>query len=49
VNRGGTDRVRIKIWDKAGMGTVAYDNQVDRTDDTEATTVIAAGHIVIHN
>lgn len=45
---GGTDKFRIKIWDK-GTGSVVYDNQVGATDDAAATTVIAGGDIVIHN
>lgn len=46
---GGTDKFRIKIWDKHGMGSAIYDNQMDGTDDAAATTVIAGGDILIHN
>jgi hypothetical protein len=45
---GGTDKFRIKIWDK-GTGSVVYDNQMGGTDDAAATTVIAGGDILIHN
>jgi len=44
---GGTDRFRIKIWDK-GTGGVIYDNQTGTADDAAATTVIEGGNIVIH-
>jgi hypothetical protein len=44
---GGTDKFRIKIWDK-GTGSVIYDNQMGGTDDAAATTVIANGDIMIH-
>ncbi|MBI4478469.1 MAG: hypothetical protein HY651_00420 [Acidobacteria bacterium] len=46
---GGTDKFRIKIWDKA-TDTVVYDN-VGGSDDIDAANpqVIAGGSIVIHN
>ncbi|HWI63779.1 MAG TPA: PKD domain-containing protein [Symbiobacteriaceae bacterium] len=44
---GGSDKFRIKIWDKAS-GTVIYDNQMGGSDDAEPTTVLAGGSIVIH-
>jgi PKD repeat protein len=44
---GGTDKFRIKIWDKA-TETVVYDNQPGATDDAAVTTVIKGGSIVIH-
>lgn len=44
---GGTDKFRIKIWDKV-TGAVIYDNQTGASDDAAATTVIAAGSIAIH-
>ena len=47
---GGVDRFRIKIWNDSG---VAYDNQRDFSgssapDDSNASTAIDAGSIVIH-
>ncbi len=44
---GGTDKFRIKIWDRT-TGTIVYDNQMDAADDAEPTTVIGGGSIVIH-
>lgn len=44
---GGTDKFRIKIWDK-GTGGVIYDNQTGTADDAAATTMIEGGNIVIH-
>lgn len=44
---GGTDKFRIKIWDKV-TGGVIYDNQTGAADDAAATTAIAAGSIAIH-
>ena len=43
----GTDRFRIKIWDKS-TGQVIYDNQPGSDDNSDATTSIAGGSIVIH-
>ena len=45
---GGSDKFRIKIWDKNG-GEVIYDNLMGGSDDAEPTTVIGSGSIVIHN
>ena len=44
---GGTDKFRIKIWDKAS-GSVVYDNQLGAADTSDPTTVIG-GSIVIHS
>ena len=44
---GGTDKFRIKIWDK-GTGVVVYDNQIGTSDDAAPTTVLGGGSIVIH-
>jgi hypothetical protein len=44
---GGTDRVRVKIWDST-TGTIVYDNQLGAADDAAATTAITGGSIVIH-
>jgi alpha-tubulin suppressor-like RCC1 family protein len=45
---GGTDKFRIKIWDKS-TGNVIYDNQSGATEDAAATTAIASGDILIYN
>jgi hypothetical protein len=47
---GGTDKFRIKIWWDSPDGTenVVYDNQLGVPDDTDPTTVIQGGSIVIH-
>lgn len=44
---GGTDKFRIKIWDKA-TSTIVYDNMLGAADTANPTTVIAGGSIVIH-
>jgi PKD repeat protein len=44
---GGTDKFRIKIWDKA-TGDVIYDNQIGDGDDANLTTLLGGGSIVIH-
>ena len=44
---GGTDKFRIKIWEKATEALV-YDNQLNAPDTDEPTTVISGGSIVIH-
>ncbi len=46
---GGTDKFRIKIWDKNNAGAVVYDNQLGAADDATPTTVIQGGSIVIHS
>ena len=43
----GKDRVRIKIWNR-NTGQVVYDNQFGDSDDSNASTVIGGGSIVIH-
>lgn len=43
---GGTDKFRIKIWE-AGDETVVYDNEVGTADDSNPTTIIRGGSIVI--
>ena len=43
---GGTDRFRIKIWEKAS-GLVVYDNQMDAPDAADPTTALASGSIII--
>jgi hypothetical protein len=44
---GGTDRFRIKLWDIA-TGAVIYDNQVGAAEDSDASTNLGGGSIVIH-
>ena len=44
---GGTDKFRMKIWNKT-TGQPVYDNMLGASDDAVATTVIGAGSIVIH-
>jgi PKD repeat protein len=47
IGGGGSDKFRIKIWDKTS-GAVVYDNQRGATDDAEPSTIIQGGNIVIH-
>jgi hypothetical protein len=42
------DGFRIKIWDKDNGDVVVYDNQMDDAEDSDATTNIRGGSIVIH-
>ena len=44
---GGTDKFRIKIWDKVSGGVI-YDNQAGAGDNANLTTVIGGGSIIIH-
>ena len=44
---GGVDRFRIKIWDLAS-GDVVYDNQMGSSENSEASTALGGGSIVIH-
>lgn len=43
----GGDGIRMKIWDKA-TGNLVYDNQIGTSDNTNPTTAIGGGSIVIH-
>ena len=45
---GGTDKFRIKIWDK-GTSAVVYDNQNGTSDDGNDATALGGGSIVIHS
>jgi hypothetical protein len=45
---GGTDRIRLKVWNKA-TNAIIYDNQIGASDSTDPTTVIGGGSIVIHS
>ena len=47
-NGGGVDKFRIKIWDKISGGVV-YDNQSGASEDSDATTALGGGSIVIHS
>jgi PKD repeat protein len=44
------DRFRIRIWeeDEFGNETIVYDNQPGEAEDSDASTEIAGGSIVIH-
>jgi PKD repeat protein len=44
---GGADRFRIKIWNKA-TGAVVYDNQLGAADDSNPTTALGGGSIIVH-
>jgi hypothetical protein len=44
---GGTDKFRIKIWDKTN-NIIIYDNQLGDGEDANATTALGGGSIVIH-
>jgi hypothetical protein len=44
---GAADRFRIKVWEKS-TGIVVYDNQRGAADDSDATTALGGGSIVIH-
>ncbi len=44
---GGSDKFRIKIWDK-NDDAVVYDNQLGADDSSDPTTVIQGGSIIIH-
>jgi len=42
------DLFRIKIWDKDNGDLVVYDNQMGAEEDSDPTTAIGGGSIVIH-
>ncbi|OLC77984.1 MAG: hypothetical protein AUH78_03245 [Gemmatimonadetes bacterium 13_1_40CM_4_69_8] len=42
-----TDGFRIRIWDETSGGVI-YDNQMDASDRSSATTALGGGSIVIH-
>lgn len=44
---GGSDKFRIKIWNKTS-GAVVYDNQMGAADDADPSTTLQGGSIVIH-
>jgi hypothetical protein len=45
---GGTDKFRIKIWDKNNGNTVVYDNEMSKDENDLPTTPLGGGSIVIH-
>ena len=45
---GGTDKFRIKIWDKTKNHQVVYDNELGALEDADPTTALQGGSIVIH-
>ncbi len=45
---GGVDKFRIKIWDLA-TSQVVYDNKLGEADDSNASTAISAGNIIVHS
>lgn len=44
---GGSDKLRIRIWNSSGGGLV-YDNQMNAPDSNDPTTVLGGGSIIIH-
>jgi len=44
---GGTDRLRLKVWDLA-TGALVYDNQAGASDDSDVSTSLGGGSVVIH-
>ncbi len=45
---GGSDKFRIKIWDKDNGDAIVYDNQSSEADDAAVATELGGGSIVIH-
>jgi uncharacterized repeat protein (TIGR01451 family) len=47
---GGTDKFRIKIWEEVnGVKSIIYDNQIGADDNSDPTTVLGGGSIVVHS
>lgn len=46
---GGTDKFRIKIWDKNNNDAVVYDSQMNDPNSADPTITPGGGNIVIHN
>lgn len=44
---GGTDRLRLKVWDRAS-GAIVYDNLLGAADSADPTTVLGGGSVVVH-
>lgn len=45
---GGSDKFRIKIWDKNDGDRVVYDNKLGASDDADPDTLLMGGQIKIH-
>ena len=45
---GAVDKFRIKIWDKESENII-YDNEIGTEEDSEPSTAISGGSIIIHN
>jgi hypothetical protein len=45
---GGTDRIRMKIWDKNNGNAIVYDSQPGAPDSADPTTPKGSGNIVLH-
>jgi PKD repeat protein len=43
----GTDAYRIKIWNLEN-GSIVYDNEIGQPDDSEPSTALGGGSIVVH-
>ena len=43
-----SDLIRIKIWDKDNNDEVVYDNKLGDDENSDPTTAIGGGSIVIH-
>ena len=44
----GKDKFRIKIWDKDNQNIVIYDNMIGYDENSDPTTMIGGGNIIIH-
>ena len=44
---GGTDRLRIKLWN-VDTGEIVYDNQMGELEDSQSATALGGGSIVVH-
>ena len=45
---GGSDKFRLKFWDKDNGVAVVYDNQPGADQGDDPTTILGGGSIVIH-
>jgi hypothetical protein len=46
VDAGGSDRFRIRIWNKS-TGIVVYDNEMGRSDSADPTTIVGTGSGIV--
>jgi hypothetical protein len=44
----GTDKFRIKIWDKNNNDAIVYDNKSGASDNSNNATELGGGSIIIH-